>query len=268
MNAVRAMRILKVARKYQVDSIHQFLERQIEDDWPTNCIDWLRRRKDEEAVEAPGRIVDNVECSMIESYPEPASAIKLGIEYGMRSILPAAFYCLAQTHYEREWDQDYNDVDPWPYTPHEQLPYDAYPDLNSRRIARWSMVSREVYYCLYLGKQRLSKYIPHMRRFLEEHIVVDGCTRYKKCAVEGDLIDSMITHGRDEDSMDIPMYPDPLDKLIRVGEKVQESKLCNFCKNNALHALQEATEKLWRELPEIFQIDTLLAGECICYGVC
>ncbi|EKM60332.1 uncharacterized protein PHACADRAFT_167708 [Phanerochaete carnosa HHB-10118-sp] len=90
---LRVRGILKVADKYEVDSIHSRTIQHLKEDWPTSALAWLRFCRDEKLYsEDCARYLsleDDTEHPE-DHFPEPASAIRLARDLELSSIFPAA----------------------------------------------------------------------------------------------------------------------------------------------------------------------------------
>ncbi|KAI0697580.1 hypothetical protein BC835DRAFT_1413616 [Cytidiella melzeri] len=84
--------IMRLAVKYDVESIRTTIMKHIEGEWPHTLADWEKLQNERaklylSASPPPTRLYDH--------FPEPASAIAFAMEFHCPSILPAAFYELA-----------------------------------------------------------------------------------------------------------------------------------------------------------------------------
>ena len=87
-----------------MDSFRSRIVRHFEADWPRTLAEWdrleaeidymMEEHQDDKNEDYYGR-VDGL--FLDQRLPEPAAAIRLALEFGIPSILPAAFYTLAQT---------------------------------------------------------------------------------------------------------------------------------------------------------------------------
>ena len=89
---------LKLAMKYECDALRHRIVSSLEADWPQTLAQWDARRaeavllRSEHSLQLTGRVNG---LYLDDRLPEPASAIRLASDYGIPSILPAAFYTLA-----------------------------------------------------------------------------------------------------------------------------------------------------------------------------
>lgn len=277
MTAVRIAKILKIAQKYQVASVHPLMEQQLASDWPTSHVDWLRLRNDEEkiaemttareySIKYPRRYPLGIKLkSMDAMYAEPVAVIQLAIEYNFPSVLPAAFYCLSLIPVSRHWNHKYNmhyDSD-CPLAPELELS-DMITDLMRKiphrlRSARWSDLDREAMYCLLLGKSLLSARGLDLQA---EGLLSLGAHRLSPggpCNCKSWLEDLRKVVRK----TDTVMYSDPLGDLQDLATQVSNYGGCLACKSYMLKSIDDEMKILWDELPRIFSIEALLRSERI-----
>lgn len=142
-----------MATKYQIDSLRARLIQHIEADWPQTLEQWdhfelLIGRMEEAHYASFGdepaerNKVDGLYLD--QRLPEPAAAIRLGREFGINSILPAAFCTLARISPYLEWGS-------W-HTGTEIIDEDnPWVDNPAFRTTRWSLLTAEDYRCLLHG---------------------------------------------------------------------------------------------------------------------
>lgn len=101
---------LRLATKYQVDALRSRIVRHFEADWPRTLAEWDRLESEIDSMMEEHQDEKNLEdfnqvdgLFLDERLPEPAAAIRLAIEFGIPSILPAAFYTLARTTPDWHW---------------------------------------------------------------------------------------------------------------------------------------------------------------------
>lgn len=123
---------MKLAAKYEIDSVQERIQSIMRDTWPVTFAGWLRSLGEIKVVEdlvkhdsqkyvyrkfVSGKRLD-------ECVPEPASAIRLAHDYNIPDILPAAYYMLATISVENDWDEASSNK------PKDRL----------RRSARWALL--------------------------------------------------------------------------------------------------------------------------------
>ncbi|EKM60373.1 uncharacterized protein PHACADRAFT_246254 [Phanerochaete carnosa HHB-10118-sp] len=143
-NPERVRGVMKLARKYEVDSVCARIIRRLEADWPQDAVEWLRVSADiNKRVELSGMFSGSAPGAEDSEalIPEPASAICFAREFDVPSILPAAFYMLALTDVQRDWDNV------------EHRPSGA---------ARWSLLDQQDMLRLFRGKASLRDAISNM----------------------------------------------------------------------------------------------------------
>lgn len=99
---------MKLAMKYEMDSIRQRVIDVMRADWPMTYEQWARFRAELEVMKrahniSPDGRVDGKDLH--ERIPEPASAARFARDFDIPSILPAAYYTLATTSRNCNWDK-------------------------------------------------------------------------------------------------------------------------------------------------------------------
>lgn len=131
---------MKIATKYEVDSVCKAIKNHLESEWPQTLDELIRLQKDV--------LVAKSECispnpDFYKIFPEPASAIRLATDFDVPSILPTAYYILSTLDADVNWDADKP-------VPHR--------DASTRgRPARFSLLRDSEMLRYYQGKYRLSK---------------------------------------------------------------------------------------------------------------
>lgn len=82
-----------MASKYQLDFVRSRIVERIEADWPTTLRNWDEQ---EDLYMTIRRMAPSSRFGLRCSPPEPAAAIALAKRFGIRKILPAAFYELSR----------------------------------------------------------------------------------------------------------------------------------------------------------------------------
>ncbi|KAI0749147.1 hypothetical protein BC629DRAFT_1557125 [Irpex lacteus] len=215
--------IMRLAVKYETDTIRSVILRHIESEWPQTLAQWERRQNERNKLvllpdETP-------------SYPDPALAVRFGMEFSCDEILPAAFYELAITQ----------DISTGP-----------------KATIAWECLHASDLLTLVHGQKRLAEAWAEMVRKLE----VDG-REYCECGtftsafgggyttsacrttVANCIVDAML---------DEPVLTDPLSFLHRVHgalgkEFVHFTSGCNDIGGVIGEGLSENAQLLWDDLP-------------------
>ncbi|TDL14655.1 hypothetical protein BD410DRAFT_778730 [Rickenella mellea] len=90
--------ILKLATKYQMDTLRNRIIEQIISDWPKTLYEW-------DAIESHNAFFEKAPDSLKEQIiqSEPAAAIEIARLFDIPSILPAAFLQLTRTKIQNRW---------------------------------------------------------------------------------------------------------------------------------------------------------------------
>ncbi|GJE96787.1 BTB domain-containing protein [Phanerochaete sordida] len=228
--------VLTLAVKYEVESVREYIVSHIEADWPRTFEELCRWRLDFlHTMEVRTLHNQDITLRAEHIYPEPASAIRLAFDFGITSILPAAFYRLSLASVKSVWKEN---PPGWTWN----------PDWFS---ARWDLLTGSDYRRLMNGKdalRRAQKELPWVWH--------DGNADCEPECMEGkqDLHDS---HH--------PAFPqsdnDVFFELLRMSKDLREcntASLCNLCPECREAIKQNITallDEMWTSLPRIFLLD-------------
>ncbi|KIP07185.1 hypothetical protein PHLGIDRAFT_118338 [Phlebiopsis gigantea 11061_1 CR5-6] len=99
--------LMRIATKYQVDFMCNAIKHHLESEWPATLGDLLRLQNDMDAIISMPDLAEfeNIISDAYSVFPEPAAAIRVAMDLGTISILPAAFYMLAVHDYDHIEDK-------------------------------------------------------------------------------------------------------------------------------------------------------------------
>lgn len=234
-----------------MDRLHDRIISDSERNWPQNVDDhfllcgkseyWKQRYA---AVEKSSKIDD---IFFDDRFPEPAAAIHLAKQFGRTSVLPYAFFTLAQIDPSMDWD----DL--------RKPKHDGSPNTEGRkklaqgvRSARWRLLDRDDLFRLHLGIRTLRTYSETVLNPVSEGFHI-RCTKY--------IHEWIRRHGRPE-AEGIPVYLanqgiDPFQLLDALSTDIQAFSIsnttCPACNKRAQRTIMTQKKKLWDALPAIFQ---------------
>ncbi|TBU38428.1 hypothetical protein BD309DRAFT_971950 [Dichomitus squalens] len=227
---------LKLAMKYECDALRRRLTASLEADWPQTLAQWDARRaeavilRSEHSLQLTGK-VDGLYLD--DRLPEPASAIRIASDYGIPSILPAAFYTLALLSTDADWDE-------CRANPGKHLRFGA-------RTARWRLLDKRDLMRLVHGQKLLAA---HTRAIgtdifgLRCQRGVKGCTKAR-----GDCWKYFQENA--PNSMDDPL--DILHDCMRLDTLFSELP-CAACTADIIVMAEKKRRELWRSLPAVFNL--------------
>ncbi|KAG2028754.1 hypothetical protein BDR03DRAFT_816878, partial [Suillus americanus] len=221
--------VLKLSNKYEMSELRQMVVQLLETQWPTSLAQW-DRLESEIAVMAWDQDGDPIPLDLDGSLPEPALAIKLGREFHVPSIMPAAFYHLSRLSIGR---------------PH--VPRDAV----RQRTADWNLLTAADLICLIMGKEGLSMVATSM-------LIPDCCgdetmkTYWSEEDCRGCRRSEMVEQIRWE----CKRTSDVLSTLRRylTMEPSLLSPMCETCSRIIKNQLRKMRQTLWTMLPLLFQL--------------
>ncbi|TBU54921.1 hypothetical protein BD310DRAFT_951150 [Dichomitus squalens] len=227
---------LKLAMKYECDALRRRITASLEADWPQTLAQWDARRaeavilRSEHSLQLTGK-VDGLYLD--DRLPEPASAIRIASDYGIPSILPAAFYTLALLSTDADWDE-------CRANPGKHLRFGA-------RTARWRLLDKRDLMRLVHGQKLLAA---HTRAIgtdifgLRCQRGVKGCTKAR-----GDCWKYFQENA--PNSMDDPL--DILHDCMRLDTLFSELP-CAACTADIIVMAEKKRRELWRSLPAVFNL--------------
>lgn len=233
--------LLALAVKYDVDAIRLRIIQHMESEWPVRLGEWyLLTREMHERAQAAHVVPGMPQWAVVEqSFPEPASAIRMAIDFKIPSVLPAAYYRLAISNPGVAWG--------------------VRGGAHTRLSARWDFLECEDWRRYARGKQALSDKLNKISMAMytlfvgsdeEECEDVDGCDRALK------LLHRFI---RDNDDRRFGCQPDVLGLLFKVSkEEYDEGEgdvgLCDVCKGKLTEKVEALLQDIWDGLPAIFNL--------------
>ena len=271
-----ALRIAKLGDKYQVDSIGQAILAHLRTMWPTTLTDLLRMVKARadwaklyHTEEASYNQPLDSKLHLCESFPEPASAIRLARDYDIPAILPAAFYILATS------DPDA----PWP----DRGVFRGKKLLRTSVPANWALLEDGDRLRLFRGRDRLRGLVLDIR-----DIFVNGILEFmggRQCTGEWTFHDSGISdpfiseerQGAVKESSAVACEyamkwyakvfvddimrshfkarrSDPIRFLDDLAKGLHQRWLCSACLPSARCVIERKILDIWRDLPWIFDL--------------
>ena len=251
--------LMRLATKYQVDSLCKRIANHLEQQWPKTLEEYAQLQSTREAA---WDIRTRFRTPPVyASFPEPAAAISLAVEYNIPSILPAAFYALAMSNPE---------LNAWDCALESSFQYDK------TRPARWSLLDKGSLLRCYQGKHTLSKKFASIATVLRRAFLARSpglCRLYDHSneRIEPSRFSTpcnQTLHARSNESVlglkqgtsvsravAITHQADPLMKTVELIGEVGGWGLCDVCQDKVDSALAESVHALWNELPKIFDLE-------------
>lgn len=229
--AVRAM--LSMATKYQISYIRDCIVERLESDWPQTILSWDTLEGEIERTTEHS----NVHWYTDDRFPEPASAIRLARDFNIPSILPAAFYQLSRLNIADDHARQRKE---------DNSLYD--PSFNIARTARWDLLSGDDLLCVMRGQEKLRKVV---RQFVPP--LLCGKTDFSQlCDISKVLNELSREHGA-------ATTTDVLEHFRQITihyrkEYGTERNICDPCEDVADELLGSIREKIWKKLPEYFEL--------------
>lgn len=230
--------ILSLANKYGMDQLRHRIVEHFEGDWPRSLWQWDKLEFEIKSM-LHTRMTgcyfgSDIECHPIDDHlPEPASAIRLGRECDVSSILPAAFYHLSRLSIYDDREE-------------VRLRHDADDDELSggRRTAEWRLLENEDFISLLKGREKLAVAANEMLCFTdcqqEEHWS-DACSASNCWELLQEIRDAC------RHSSDILRTTRCYIEKGTYGEDI--CQLCCVCIRKELISFRQ---QLWDKLPDFF----------------
>lgn len=220
-------RLLPLANKYCMDALRARIVQHIEQDWPQSLAQWDQLEGEIEVMIEGRRIDRQSSCMLLDDcLPEPASAIRLGRECNIPSILPAAFYHLSRLSV-------FNDK--------QVKSPDATAEL-TKRSADWHSLDVTDLICLLKGRFMLSvalnAFLRPWRPDNADHFS-EICTTLRQHQLWADI------------KLQCSHSSDILLTLRRLGMQTYDEVCYACCRSIQMH-LHQLRREIWARLPEFF----------------
>ncbi|GJE88201.1 BTB/POZ domain-containing protein [Phanerochaete sordida] len=230
---------LRLAAKYDMESVTRELVPVLERHWPSTYAGWVHAEKGFR-LSHPG-----VVQITRERYQDPAAAVRLAMDLCLRSVLPAAFYDLSRISIRK---------------PLRAVPHDRWADA---ALLSWEDMER-----LTIARERLARYLEEdLFRTIERSITdlmghIGDVYGIRKHSCEGNLekwwVRAHPVPGR--------AYSDgPLASLQGLAEALENedsddeylTNVCRGCRRELAGELRLEAPDLWNKLPELFDLASL-----------
>lgn len=244
---IRLRGAMKLATKYEIDSVRKRIIEIMEDSWPTTYERW--------AVFSAGmtRIrqlawwnptyPDHV-CRVL--IPEPAAAISFAQEFDIPTILPFAYYTLACISIYAEWKED-SDIGCWS-TDRPGAPC----------AARWGLVDRTGMRMVMEGRENICQ---RFHSLLPENATLWSSLRNPErygncttCVVQ--KIPGLVNKWRQEyfacDVTCSDGFADILHRLEQLSQAAMKCDACPSCQGRMFEIIKTPQAELWARLPGFF----------------
>lgn len=233
---------MKIATKYQVDSVTKAITHHIEQQWPRSLRDLLRMKG---AIGALRRGPQVAGPSSLVQFPEPASAIRLATDFNIPSVLPGAYYVLATMNRESAF---------------------------ALGKAKWTLLDKLDLYRYYAGKSVLAQDFMLKAEAVYDVGFPEGCAtvydgdevweafeeeeQFSSCRRVVAKMERETEQGSHSlfEAIRLAYSPDPVLKYMKMYDEVSEWGLCITCQGKARENIESDLEKLWQRLPEAFDL--------------
>ena len=230
-----------LARKYQVDDLLSAITNHLVQQWPCTAAELVQFQ---ETVRQTIRTT--IEFSNEPTYgiyqsklPEPASAVRLAMDFDIPAILPGAFYILATMNRACVWT---NDLGIWHGS---DLP------------ARWSLLDDEDNARLREGQKALAKELLRYQGLLRQQ------SRHSStCKREWDRLAKQYFDISDPTlpgDMRAIRRANPMHRLSLLFEDCVTGQLCADCSHGLRVKVKNTMLDLWDSLPAMFNLGELIS---------
>lgn len=249
---------MKLATKYQINSLRSRISGILHDSWPQIFEQWLRLRSETEIMRSThqgyaGHFMDGK--FLDDRLPEPVSAVRFARHFDVPSILPYAYYAHAGRGCTDEWHTSHSD-------PIQRRALET----TLFRTARWTL---------------LQTFDFQIVSTLREHLTEDVVSIVDLLMKLGSLERSSVNHREPFMHVNRPAYahflhhryveksrfvsasraPDPLYTLQKLYNKCPSWSICDGCSLNLQDVLQSRQEAIWETLAGLVQsIDRDIRG--------
>ncbi|TFY80786.1 hypothetical protein EWM64_g3227 [Hericium alpestre] len=241
--------LLTLANKYDIQHLRKNIVHTLEEDWRQTLSEW-----DELEHYAEGKAKtcyrDLDQYREPEEFPdlhlpEAASAIRLARHCNIPSILPAAFYHLSRITIENDWDKT--------HVTHTNDHIPEYTELVAgARTARWDLVTREDFVCLFLGKERMKTMVDYWGKggnSAPSH--PHPGTNKPECDYKNWLKIWGVVERKCQQSSDVLKTLSDVDDILTSAEK---PTMCYTCDEAVTTGLDDLRNKIWDNLRNYFAL--------------
>ena len=250
---LRFSKIMKLATKYQFDSVRKRIVNAMEDSWPRTFPDWLRFKAEAAALEQDYHYDGQRTAAkrLDDCVPEPASAIRFARDFDVPSILPFAFYTLATIDSDADWDAERQ----------KEPEAQQYP---KTYCARWALLQPDDYRRLLRGRKAFAYDVSAVvQRYADSDLLANMETS-NDCLNGGECFDCL--RGIDTiwregtlsatSNMVCTSAPDPLGLLERLHELAEDDhkSLCDPCLKALRADIRCQQDIVWNDIPGAFRL--------------
>lgn len=239
--------VVKLADKYEMETICESLIPRVEADWPVTLERWdlisSHIAAMQEVIEKRHQTSHDYDVMLDEILVEPAGVIRFGRAHA-ESVLPAAFYHLSRLSSKFDEDPKGEDDAKWTHL------------YEGGRTARRTLLRAEDYETLYAGQGAIKGWMQKVATFLPGRVWSATCERegmkegLKRCErslwwsqeLRPKLLDIFA-----EDEVDV------LAHLQRTANNLP-SGLCFYCEKAVQEHLFKLREGFWAALPKLFRL--------------
>lgn len=237
---------MKLAKKYDVDSIRNLIVRHLESDWPQTVDEWGDFQNDmskavEQHLNNPppfmygGKFID-------ERFPEAGAALRFALDHNLPSLLRAVTMVLVTTSQTSDYDAVKRGRGDMLYEPSASHRAVYFPSV------RWSLLDTHDWACLTKGKEALFARLILLGR--PQSLLVAGPQTCRQCSTN-----LLAWQGRVIGKLNPKefQWPDPIYLLRKMLELGRPDAVCTPCWDRAEKSVKEMRKKLWEELPSLFE---------------
>ncbi|GJE96781.1 hypothetical protein PsYK624_129870 [Phanerochaete sordida] len=231
--------LLSLSTKYQVDALRAQAVRYLESEWPITLEDWFFHRASMSERSRYIKVVegDDVGDPAENFFPEPATDLRLALDFDIPAILPALYYRLAIGNMAYDFGEYFDDSE-------EHL------------TANWSLLEARDWMRISRGKEHLFNKAGDLSMVFH-NIPGDWCEQKQSCKAS---TEGQVAALRAHRSVDFARRPDLVAIILEMLEDVSKTRYsfrpmyCIYCMHVVELKLRNAAKEIWGELAEIFSL--------------
>ncbi|TFK89419.1 hypothetical protein K466DRAFT_597824 [Polyporus arcularius HHB13444] len=238
--------VIRLADKYLLEPLHDYLVQQVASDWPTTLQEWDIREAELQAIR---KVAAEDKKKYWELVPEPVAAILFAKEFGCSQILPAAFYQLAQTNFNRDWNDETIQNDSWQW---------------DTLLARWTMLEKDDLVRFLHGCQSVDDYYVVADSLVSEHCYppwehyeegLENLCKTSKCyAFLAELVAVVWGRGARRNPLQLLLDCLEYEKYPQLSKERFPDGLCEHCRESLPEIIARKRKWVWDRLPEYFRL--------------
>lgn len=247
---------MKLARKYEIESIRKCGTDIMKESWPQSFDQWRRFNAEAALVAEAAKDDDNAYIEgdgqqhakpLDDRLPEPAAAIRLGHDCDVPAILPAAYYALVGRSVKVDWNNFRAEHDAVFGPSIRTVRWHLLDAADMRRLQRGREVLATSVDCIVASYSSIAD--------LKTAAIHQSCVKPSECHKQLGIMMKNWRNTIFHDLLRKAVHPDPLG----LGEQLYDSRpswgICYECADQLQGDMSFRQSCMWASLPEAFGLE-------------